>query len=223
MYPERIVRHALGLALSMTLVVCSLSACGGGQEEASKPRPLPEDEKALRPGVYRSEEFNPSLSFRVGEGWATSPPEVSDSLKILRGETAGVRFVSAQEVYKPGTLTVVEAPKDLVGWFQHHPYLKTSKPKPITVGGVKGMQFDVVVEDLPQDNFGACGSDCVDIFSSSSEGWIALREGDKGHAIVLEDVNGETVFIGIASLASAFDEFAPKAQEVVDSVKWGDS
>jgi len=216
------VSRALELGLLAALVVLVLSACGGGEKEA-KARPLPEDEKALRPGVYRSEEFKPSLSFRVGEGWATSPPEVSDSLKILRGETAGVRFVSAQEVYKPGTLTVVEAPKDLVGWFQHHPYLNTDEPKPATIGGVKGMQFDVVVEDLPQDNFGACGSDCVDIFSSSSEGWIALREGDKGHAIVLEDVNGETVFIGIASLASAFDEFAPKAQEVVDSVKWGDS
>jgi len=216
------VSRALELGLLVALVVLVLSACGGGEKEA-KARPLPEDEKALRPGVYRSEEFKPSLSFRVGEGWATSPPEVSDSLKILRGETAGVRFVSAQEVYKPGTLTVVEAPKDLVGWFQHHPYLNTDEPKPATIGGVKGMQFDVVVEDLPQDNFGACGSDCVDIFSSSSEGWIALREGDKGHAIVLEDVNGETVFIGIASLASAFDEFAPKAQEVVDSVKWGDS
>ena len=214
--------RALELGLLAALVVLVLSACGGGEKEA-KARPLPEDEKALRPGVHRSEEFKPSLSFRVGEGWATSPPEVSDSLKILRGETAGVRFVSAQEVYKPGTLTVVEAPKDLVGWFQHHPYLNTDEPKPATIGGVKGMQFDVVVEDLPQDNFGACGSDCVDIFSSSSEGWIALREGDKGHAIVLEDVNGETVFIGIASLASAFDEFAPKAQEVVDSVKWGDS
>jgi hypothetical protein len=66
MYPERIVRHALGLALSMTLVVCSLSACGGGQEEASKPRPLPEDEKALRPGVYRSEEFIQALTLLQG-------------------------------------------------------------------------------------------------------------------------------------------------------------
>ena len=71
MYPKRIVRHALGLALSITLVVCSLSACGGGQEEASKPRPLPEDPKALRPGEYRSEEFKPSLSFRVGPGSKT--------------------------------------------------------------------------------------------------------------------------------------------------------
>ncbi len=32
-------------------------------------------------------------------------------------------FRNLQEVYKPNTLEVVEAPKDMVGWFQHHPYL----------------------------------------------------------------------------------------------------
>jgi hypothetical protein len=222
MYPQRRrVLKSLTLGLLVTLALLAVGACGAGGEKEARPRPLPQDEKALHPGVYRSEEFKPSLSFRVGEGWATSPPEVSDSLKILRGETSGVRFMSAQEVYKPGnTLKVVDAPKDLVGWFQHHPYLKTSKPKPATVGGVKGKQFDVVVEDLPQDYYGACGSDCVDIFSSSGAGWIALRDGDKGHVIVLEDVNGETVTIGIASLASDFDEFAPEAEKVLESVKW---
>jgi hypothetical protein len=215
------VSQALRVALLVTLVALAVCACGGGQDQAEKPRPLPQDEKALHPGVYRSEEFNPSLSFRVGEGWATSPPEVSDSLKILRGETAGVRFVSAHEVYKPGnTLKVVDAPKDLVGWFQHHPYLKTSKPKPARVGGVKGKQFDVVVEDLPQDYHGACGSDCVDIFSSSGAGWIALKEGDKGHVIILEDVKGETGTIGIASHSRDFDEFAPEAEKVLESVTW---
>ena len=40
------------------------------------------------------------------------------------------------------------APDELVGWFQHHPYLKTSKPEPVTVGGVKGVQFDVDVVNL---------------------------------------------------------------------------
>ena len=90
MYPKRIVRHALGLALSMTLAGLMLSACGGGQEQASKPRPLPENPKALRPGVYRSEEFKPSLSFKVGKGWSSTPSEASDLLHIMRGETAGL-------------------------------------------------------------------------------------------------------------------------------------
>ncbi len=40
-------------------------AGGPGNPE---PRPLPEERRALRPGEYRSEEFEPSLSFRVGEG-----------------------------------------------------------------------------------------------------------------------------------------------------------
>ena len=52
------------MLLLVALVVLMLSACGGaggGQEQANKARPLPEDPKALRPGEYRSEEFEPSL------------------------------------------------------------------------------------------------------------------------------------------------------------------
>jgi hypothetical protein len=37
---------------------------------------------------------------------------------------------------------------------------------------------------------------------------------------VLEDVEGETVTIGLASPATEFDEFAPEAQKVIDSVQW---
>ena len=151
MYPKRIVRHALGLALSMTLAGLMLSACGGGQEQASKPRPLPDNPKALRPGTYRSEEFKPSLSFRVGKGWSSSPlEEASDVLQIeiARGQTPGLNFTNVQEVYKPtktGSAIVVDTPKDMVGWQQQHPYLQTSKPEPVRVGGVKGLQFDVVL------------------------------------------------------------------------------
>src|SRR3712207_8900733 len=44
-------------------LVLALGACGaGGVKEEAKARPLPEDEKALRPGEYRSEEFKPSFS-----------------------------------------------------------------------------------------------------------------------------------------------------------------
>jgi hypothetical protein len=89
MYPQRLVSQALRLGLLVTLVVLVLSACQGGEKEA-KARPLPEDDqKALHPGEYRSEEFKPSLSFRIGKGWSIYTLEVPDVLRISRGETGG--------------------------------------------------------------------------------------------------------------------------------------
>src|SRR5918998_5893145 len=103
MYHQRTVRQALRLGLLVaTLVVLALSACNGGEKQQEfKPQPLPEEQQQLRPGVYRSEEFKPSLSFRVGAGWSTSPPEASDDLSIVHGETTGIGFVNAPEVFKP--------------------------------------------------------------------------------------------------------------------------
>ncbi len=101
MYRRMVVRQSLRLGVVLTLIALALSACGGGEEQAKKPRPLPEDPKALRPGTYRSEEFKPSLSFRVGKGWSSAPLESSDALQIARGQTAGLGFANVQEVYKP--------------------------------------------------------------------------------------------------------------------------
>jgi len=223
-----LVGRVLSLGLLVVLVVLALSACGGGEKKA-KARPLPEDPKTLRPGTYRSEEFKPSLSFRVGKGWSSSPflEEASDALQITRGQTAGLGFANVQEVYKP-TRTVsqiVDAPKDMVGWFQQHPYLQTSKPEPVTVGGVKGLQFEVVVGDRPQYYIPTCTSiignpNCVDLFRLSTGEPILLVEGDKAGIIVLEDVEGETVTIGFVSPASEFGEHAPEAQKVLESVEW---
>jgi hypothetical protein len=227
MYPQRrMVRHSLRLGLLVTLVVLALSACGGEKQQVSKPQPLPEEQQQLRTGVYRSEEFKPSLTFRVGEGWSNLPPEAIDALFIVQGETRRIGFVNAFEVYKPtktGALNVVEAPKDMVGWFQQHPYLQTSKPEPVTVGGVKGVQFDVVVENLPEDHYGVCGSECVDLFASLSTGVLPVFqvEADKVRLIVLEEVKGDNrVVISLVSPATEFDEFAPEAQEVIDTVEW---
>jgi hypothetical protein len=225
---EVLFKGQLGVLLGLLItLVLALSACGGGsgggaeQNQEPKPRPLPENLQALRPGEYRSEEFKPSLSFRVGAGW-TNDLEIADALSMTRGEEAGLAFLNVQEVYKPGstTLEVVDAPKDLVGWFQQHPYLQTDKPEPVTVGGLKGKQLDVVVEDLPEDYFGACGSDCVDIVKSSDGSWWAFLEEWKERVIILEDVSGETVTIDFGSPAAEFDEGWPKAEKVIDSVEW---
>jgi hypothetical protein len=228
MYSQGWLRQAIGLGLLVALVVLGLSACGGGEKEA-KVRPLPEDRQALRPGTYRSEEFEPSLSFHVGKGWSSTPlEEASDFLEITRGQTAGLTFVNVQEVYKPtktGSAIIVDAPKDMVGWLQQHPYLQTSKPEPVKVGGVKGLQFDVVVGDLPKGYNPTCASivgnpNCVDLFRLSTGETIFQLEVEKVGGIVLENVGGETVTIGFYSPAREFEEFVPEAQKVIDTVKW---
>jgi hypothetical protein len=61
---------------------------------------------------------------------------------------------------------------------------------------------------------------CVDLFRLSTGGRIFLAEGEKARAIVLKDVEGETVTIGFASPASEFGELASEAQKVLDSVEW---
>jgi hypothetical protein len=224
MHPRRrTVRRALGLGLLAALVALVLGACGGGQKEA-EPRPLPEERQALQPGEYRSEEFEPSLSFRVGEGWQYVPPEASDELHIAREQgTGALGFSVTHEVYKPtktGTPNVVEAPEDLVGWHQHHPYLRTTEPKPVTVGGVEGVRFDVKVDDLPDDYHGVCGSGCVDVARLSSGSQTFLGEKYTLRLTILEDMEGKTVELGFVSSAGDFDGFAPEAQKVIDTVKW---
>ena len=118
------------------------------------------------------------------------------------------------------------ATEDMIGRFQQHQNLKTSKPEPVTVGGVKGVQFDVVVGDRPQNYYSPiCTSiignpNCADLFRLSTGAPIFLVEGDKAGVIVLEDVEGETVTIGFSSPASEFGEHAPEAQKVLESVEW---
>src|SRR5215212_4231041 len=219
----------LVVGLLVTLLLLALSACGGagaGGQEQAKARPLPLYENGLRPGEYHSVKFKPPLSFKVSKPWSNTAEQRSDWIELgYEGDTGFISFANVKKVLKPGTYDVVDAPEDLVGWFQHHPYLKTSKPQPITLGGVKGEQFDASVDHLPKDYYGNCGPDCLDIFYQSGGEEIGNFKAinRERRVFVFGDVNGETVVIWFASEADKFDRFAPEAQKVVDSVKWSGS
>src|SRR5215216_1868326 len=232
MHRPALVRFALGIGVLM-VVILALAACGSGSaQEEPKARPLPLYRHDLRPGEYHSVKFKPPLSFKVGKGWENAEEQLSDTIDMgLQGcgpptgdLTCKLHFANVKEVFKPGTTNVVEAPKDLLGWLQHHPYLKTSKPKPVTVGGVKGVQLDVLV-DLPKDySVDPECSDCLDIAPLSNDQAAAIfQEGNKRKVFVLEDVKGDTVMIWFAAPPDEFDELATEAQKVVDSVKWSGS
>jgi hypothetical protein len=219
------VQHALRLGAVLAFVALAVGACGTPKE--AKPRPLPDETRKLSSGTYRTEQFEPAFSFRVGEGWSVEAPEAYDVLRITQGdEDGGLGFANLEgaHFYKPtdtGTTYMTDVPKDAVGWFQGHPYLQTQRSDPAKVGGVEGVRMDLVVGDLPRDHSGACGPGCVALFRFGSGGLpIVLLEEDKARLIVLEDVRGETVMTGFAIRATEFDDHAPEAQKVIDTVQW---
>jgi hypothetical protein len=62
------------------------------------------------------------------------------------------------------------------------------------------------------------------VFKDYSDGDKSYVEnGEKIRFIVLDDVKGKTVTIVVETIPQAFEEFMPKAQKVVDCVKWGGS
>ena len=230
MYLKRIVLQTLGLALLVTLICLALSACGGGggQEQANKPRPLPEGPKALRAGEYHTEEFKPSLSFRVGKGWEVSELQQKPYFDILHEYQGGDYFVAISFNNPPPKVSdprhpnkLVPAPEDWLSWFEEHPYLKTSKPQPMSVGGVEGRRLDTRVSSLPDDYY---SEDCLGAGVPlwpllGGHHWCA-DEGYTTRTIVLEGIEGETVIIDAWASSGRFEKGLPEAKEVLDTVEW---
>jgi hypothetical protein len=229
------MEHSLRSGVLVVLIALALSACGGaaaggGEQQQAKGRPLPKYEQASLPaGRYHTTEFEPSISFRItGDDWrfegpsgTLGDPEHPDYLFFQKVPEAEISFFDIRKlkgVYKPrgpaGEIDPVPAPDELVGWFQHHPYLKTSKPEPISVGGVKGVQFDVDVVNLQK------GDHCLNIFALSTGGPSeACSFGNQPERyIVLEDVKGVPVVIRYGVENS--DKFVPVAEKVLKSVEW---
>ena len=200
-----------------TLLVLALSACGGaGGQEKAKDGHLPDKAyTALPPGEYHSEEFKPAFSFRVGKGWQTPDAAIKETperliIESTQEEKGGTLLIfrNPPEAYDPQKhkWVKVNSYEDILGWFQHHPYLKTSKPEPVTVGGVKGVQLETdVAKDSPEDE--------VKSFRYSDGFEASIDRGTQSRTIIL-DMKGEAVSIGVGF---------PRAQKVVDTVKWGDS
>ena len=223
------MKSAPWVRLWVALIALALSACGaagGGEHQQAKGRPLPKYEQASLPaGRYHTTEFEPSLSFRItggrwrfeGPSGVLGDPEHPDYLFFQRVPEAEISFFNVQKlkgVYNPrepnGAIEPVPASDELVGWFQHHPYLETSKPEPVTVGGVKGVQFDVVVANLQK------GDHCLNIFALSTGGPSEACTFHKARYFVLEDVKGVPVVLQYTKL----HKFVPVAEKVLQSVEW---
>jgi hypothetical protein len=241
----------LGMGLLMELILV-LSGCGSGAQ--AQGRKIPEDNsfytKAHRipAGKYVTDEFRPAMSFRLGDDWRTGPDpndsyghhlETSHNIFLSSFSESGtsyLEFLVVPKVYKVVSsygAMAEPAPTDMVSWLQDNSNLDIEKPKQVSVGGMKGKQFDAVASHIPQEyvngGYHAFSQDepCLPLFqvlpAYGDESTYSLFKDYKVHFIVLDDVKGKTVTISVLAPAGKFDEFLAKAQKALDTVQWGGS
>ncbi len=198
----------IGVSLSLVVAVVVAGACGSGESDApnteaqgttsatAKNNTLPKQGGPMPAGQYTTEKFEPAFSFAVGKGWGITLPEMPDALGIGPGLKEGITFTKTRRVFdpsKPSEMETVPAPEttdEWVSWFQKHPNLDTSKPKPVTVGGASGMRIDVKASSVPRNYPNECGdSPCVLLFPFGKIDAMASYVGYLDRFIALE-VNG---------------------------------
>jgi uncharacterized protein YjbI with pentapeptide repeats len=177
-------------------------------------------------GQYITADFEPTLSLSVSDGWRLALPEADGELLLEDPEGSQLIFTNPSAVFdpksNPSKPTENPEPKNadrLVSWFQGHPNLQVSKPVPTRVGDISGVQIDVTKTD-PQGNYSKyyCFAPCVPLYPSGDFGTVSYAMNTERFVIL--DVENETVVINISAPKWKFDEFAPKAREVLDSVEW---
>jgi len=221
--------HVLRLGLLASFVVLVMGACGGGggggAQQGPEAHAMPKQGKPLTPGKYQTKVFEPGMSFSVGKGWTAALPESPDVVALAEqnGPTL-IGFLNVEKVYDPSDPEgpLKPAPDDMVGWLQDHPRLDVEPPSRVSVGGISGQQFDAIASDPtnggPKD-LKYCSEPCVPLFLiTNSNFWVGKSE--KYRFIVLDDVEGQEVTIFFGGPAVEFDEALPKAQKVLDTVKW---
>lgn len=138
------------LALALVALAFAFAGCGDGTggPAASGPR-------ALEPGTYRSQSFQPQVTFTLPDGWylpADTPdylglqPVANDliGVHLFRDPLPGSQDLACTTTQEPGVGTAALA---IVTWARSLPGLVTSTPRPVTIGGLTGIEIDLAIAD----------------------------------------------------------------------------
>ena len=180
---------------------------------------------SLPAGRYVTDEFEPTFSFRVGEGWEVAAPEMTDFLAVRTALEGGqLMFTNPRTVFDPSVPSEereVPAPENAdewVSWFQRHPNLDTSNPVPTSMGGVSGMVVDTTVSSAPSDYpRGRCATACVPLYAigdRANDAFVGQRD-----RFIIVDVGGDTLLVDISAPLDEFEGFFPEARNVLATVE----
>jgi hypothetical protein len=202
--------------------------------------PQPVAPGPLEPGTYETVEFRPKVSFRVGEDWgvlgdAENGIALAPRFDPARGPDKQLAFTAVKWVFDDPRLTDKElatnredhirpAPRDIERWLQANRYLEVGPSKPARLGGVRGVQFDLRVKDLPGPS--NCQqfepNHCVLLFpitrGANVEPIELVEVGGSPSRYTLVEVEGQPVLVTVGAPADQFEDFLAEADKVLKTV-----
>jgi hypothetical protein len=134
------------VAWSLTAVI--VAACSGAT-------PSPSGPQALAAGTYRSQSFQPQVTFTVPEGWWL-PSDTPDYLGLqpVSSDLVGIHLFRDPRPASQDRSCPVEAEPEigtaalaLVTWFRGLRGFVSSNPKPVSLGGLQGIEIDLAIAD----------------------------------------------------------------------------
>jgi hypothetical protein len=195
----------------------------------------------LEPGTYETVKFRPKLSFTVGEGWGLLGDNengiaLAPKFDPAKGPERQLTITAVKWVFDEPLLTDKEldanrerhirpAPRDLVGWLRANRYLKVGPSKPARLGGVRGVQFNVAVKDIPGPS--NCQQlaprHCVMLFpitrgSQEPIDSIEVSGGPSRYTVV--EVKGQPLVVSVGAPAGQFKAFLADADKVLRTVSF---
>lgn len=186
----------------------------------------------LEPGEYQTSTFGPQLTYTVPAGWTNFEDLPGNFLLFQQedsqdGEIGGSYLGIYQNVHAAATNCdedwqqgVGTTPNDLVAWYQSVPGLIVSKPEPVTVGGLDGLQIDLSLEpDVDTCRYGPYTGIPLIIGDGVSElHHVLLKELDLRLVILGWEDGNVTLEITNVNEQHSAEEFRSMLQPIIDSL-----
>jgi hypothetical protein len=209
------------------VLAATLAACG-----ALGSSPVPTGPRALEPGTYRSQSFSPGVTFTLPAGWLILEDSanyfglqpVSSNLigiHLFRDPQPASQDLACPIVPEPGVGTAALA---FVTWIRGLPGLAVGPPRPVTVGGLEGIQIDLAIADgwtasCPFAN----GLPTTPLFvGRSNDGFRWVVAGSERLRLTFLDLpNGGTVVVDVDAFdGSLWNDLIAAAEPIVASLEF---
>jgi hypothetical protein len=190
--------------------------------------PGPSQPTALPAGTYRSQAFQPQLTFTVPAGWwlASDSADFLELLPVDSDQEGIYLFRDPAAASQDPTCPLAPEPSvgglstDLSTWIRGRPGLVTSNPRLAQVGGLRGVELDVgIVSSWTASCPFANGAPTVPLFVDEASGlrWVAAGS-ERLRLSFLDVPGGGTVVVDIDAFdGSLMDDLVARAVPIVQS------